>query len=147
VTTIVATKCAGVAPAPREDTPLRAAAEHAIAESAAAWNGFAPQSALEATWTLIGATNAYLEGLAPWKMEPGDELDAVMGDALEAIRLVAILITPAMPSVAEEIWRRIGLTGAPSDEVFATSTAWGQYHSDETIEKGEPLFPRMKSDE
>jgi methionyl-tRNA synthetase len=147
VTTVVATKCDGVAPAPREDSPLRAAAEIAMSESATAWNAFAPQSALEATWGLIGATNAYLEQLAPWKMEPGDELNAVMGDALEAIRLVAILATPAIPTTCEEIWRRIGLSGAPSDEVFATSTTWGQYHSDATIQKGQPLFPRMKSDE
>jgi methionyl-tRNA synthetase len=80
-------------------------------------------------------------------MEPGAELDAVMGDALEAIRLVAILISPAMPSVAAEIWRRVGLSGAPSDEVFTSSATWGQYRSDATIRKGEPLFPRMKSDE
>jgi len=73
-------------------------------------------------------------------------LNAVMGDALEAIRLVAILATPAMPKVGEEIWRRIGLDGAPSDEVFSVSAIWGQYRSDATIQKGEPLFPRMKSD-
>ena len=51
-------------------------------------------------------------------MEPGDDLNAVMGDALEAIRLVAILASPAMPSICEEIWRRIGLSGAPTDEEF-----------------------------
>jgi methionyl-tRNA synthetase len=147
VTTIVAAKCDGAAHAGRDDSPLRSHAEEAVAESAKAWNAFAPQSALEATWGLIGATNAYLEQLAPWKMEPGAELDDVMGDALEAIRLVAILATPAMPKVCEEIWRRIGLAGAPSDEVFATSTAWGQYRTVTRIEKGEPLFPRMKSDE
>jgi methionyl-tRNA synthetase len=146
VTTVVATKCNGAAPTPREDSPLRAPAELAIEENAKAWDGFAPQSALEATWGLIGATNAYLEQLAPWKMDAGAELDAVMGDALEAIRIVAILATPAMPKTCEEIWRRIGLTGLPSDEVFATSSVWGQYRSDATIQKGEPLFPRMRSD-
>jgi methionyl-tRNA synthetase len=146
VTTVVATKCDGVAPTPREDSPLRGPAELAIHESATAWNAFAPQSALEATWGLIGATNAYLEQLAPWKMEPGADLNAVMGDALEAIRLIAILTTPAMPKVCEEIWRRIGLSGAPSDEVFAVSATWGQYRSAATIQKSEPLFPRMKSD-
>jgi methionyl-tRNA synthetase len=146
VTTVVATKCDGAAPTPRDDSPLRAPAELAITDSAQAWNSFAPQSALEATWGLIGATNAYLEQLAPWKMEPGAELDAVMGDALEAIRLVAILATPAMPKVCEEIWRRIGLSGAPSDVVFSSSATWGQYQSDVTITKGEPLFPRMKGD-
>jgi methionyl-tRNA synthetase len=79
-------------------------------------------------------------------MEPGADLSAVMGDALEAIRLVAILVSPAMPTVAEEIWRRIGLAGSPSGEVFASSATWGQYRSTATIAKGEPLFPRMKSD-
>ena len=147
VTTIVATKCDGVAPTPREDSALRGPAELAIVDSATAWNGFAPQSALESTWGLIGATNAYLEQHAPWKMEPGADLNAVMGDALEAIRLVAILTTPAMPKVCEEIWRRIGLTGSPCDEVFSSSSTWGQYRSDATIQKGEPLFPRMKSDQ
>jgi methionyl-tRNA synthetase len=60
---------------------------------------------------------------------------------------VAILAAPAMPSVCEEIWRRIGLDGAPTDVVFSESTTWGRYRSDATITKGEPLFPRMKSDE
>ncbi|HUZ40415.1 MAG TPA: methionine--tRNA ligase [Acidimicrobiales bacterium] len=151
VTTIVATKLGGVAPKPRADSALRAPAELAIADSATAWNGFAPQSALEATWGLIGATNAYLEAFAPWKMEPGAELEAVLGDALEAIRIVAILASPAMPKTCEEIWRRIGLSGAPDGESLRTDPvsvkeAWGQYRSDAKIQKGEPLFPRMKSD-
>jgi methionyl-tRNA synthetase len=146
VTTIVATKCEGVGPAPRDVSPLRGEAETAIHETASAWNGFAPQSALEATWGLIGATNAYLEQHAPWKMEPGDDLNAVMGDALEAIRLVAILASPSMPATCQEIWHRVGLAGSPSDEVFAKSATWGQYRASATIEKGEPLFPRMKSD-
>jgi methionyl-tRNA synthetase len=147
VTTVVASKCAGIAPTPLADSTLRAAAEAAIAESAKSWNGFAPQSALEATWGLIGATNAYLEEFAPWKMETDPELMAVLGDALEAIRLVAILASPAMPKTCEEIWRRIGLSGSPTDIVFGESATWGQYRSDATIHKGEPLFPRMKSDE
>ena len=147
VTTVVATKCDGVAPKPREDSALRAPAELAVAENLRSWDAFAPQSALEATWVLIGATNAYLEQHAPWKMDPGAEVMAVMGDALEAIRIVAILVSPAMPTVAEEIWRRIGLEGAPIDGDFAANATWGRYRSDATIKKGEPLFPRMKSDE
>ncbi len=147
VTTIVATKSDGKAATPDAKSPLRESAALAVARSAEAWNAFAPQSALEATWELIGATNAYLEDRAPWKMEAGSALDFVMGDALEAIRLIAILVSPAMPKVSQEIWRRIGLDGAPNDEAFATSSTWGQYQSDVMIQRGEPLFPRMKSDE
>ena len=52
-------------------------------------------------------------------MEPGEALGAVMASALEAIRLVSILASPAMPGVCEEIWRRIGLAGTPTDAAFA----------------------------
>ncbi|HEY1222793.1 MAG TPA: methionine--tRNA ligase, partial [Acidimicrobiales bacterium] len=77
----------------------------------------------------------------------GEIVDAVMGDALEAIRLVAILASPAMPGVCEEIWRRIGLGGTPTDTDFAAASAWGQYRGERPIEKGAPLFPRIKNDE
>jgi methionyl-tRNA synthetase len=143
---VVSSKCAGLGPRPREDSALRRDAQIAIDESVAAWNRFAPQSALEATWGLIGATNAYLETHAPWKLEPGDEVDAVMGDALEAIRLVAILITPAMPTVAQEIWRRIGLDASPTSEQFDLNARWGLYPGHTTVVKGAPLFPRIASE-
>jgi methionyl-tRNA synthetase len=146
VTTVVSSKCAGVGPEPSPDSALRFEAERAIEDTASAWNRFAPQSALEATWGLIGATNAYLEQHAPWKMEPGDAVNAVMGDALEAIRLVAILATPAMPAVCEEIWRRIGLSGTPADQSFEKGVTWGLYGGGARVEKGAPLFPRIKSD-
>ena len=145
VTTIIATKCDGVGPAPQENSELAAAAQTAIGDAQSAWNRFAPNFALEATWGLIGATNAYLEQRAPWKMEPGEELNAVMGNALEAIRLVSILATPAIPQVCAVIWSRIGLEGAPTDEVFSTSARWGRYRAVHPITKGEPLFPRIKA--
>jgi methionyl-tRNA synthetase len=147
VTTVVKSKCNGVGPVPRSDSSLRVDAEAALSAAATAWEAFAPQRALEVTWELLGATNAYLEQHAPWKLDAGEEVDAVMGDALEAIRLVAILISPAMPGVAEEIWRRIGLSDSPTTQAFSTSATWGQYPGGVEVVKGDPLFPRIKSDE
>jgi methionyl-tRNA synthetase len=146
VCTVVANKCEGRGPSPESNSSLRAQAESAIEANIEGWTRFNPQSALEATWSLIGATNAYLEAHAPWKMEPGEALDTVMGDALEAIRLVSILASPAMPGVCEEIWRRIGLAGTPTDAAFAESRVWGQYRGEGIIEKGAPLFPRISSE-
>ena len=144
VTTVVGSKCAGLGPRPAATSGLRAEAEEIIARASAAWERCAPQSALEATWQLIGATNAYLEQHAPWKMDAGAALDVVMGDALEAIRLVTILTSPAMPGVCEEIWRRIGLAGRPSEVNFEMSARWGVYPGGLPVDKGAPLFPRIK---
>ncbi|MGC2484903.1 MAG: methionine--tRNA ligase [Acidimicrobiales bacterium] len=146
VAAVVGAKCAGVGPRPQPDSSLRPIAETNLARAADAWEVFAPQRALEATFDLVSATNAYLEVHAPWKMEPGSDVDSVMGDALEAIRLVTILLSPAMPSIAKEIWRRIGLSGEPDGVAFDAAAIWGQYPGG-SVEKGQPLFPRITGEQ
>ena len=61
-------------------------------------------------------------------MEPGPALDAVLGDALEVLRIVAVLASSRDPDdAAEEIWRRIGLAGTPGDQRLPDAAAWGGY--------------------
>jgi methionyl-tRNA synthetase len=112
--------------------------------TADAWDRLAPGEALEATWRLIRETNAYLEAHEPWKAEAGPEVDTVMGDALEALRIVAVLASPAVPLAAAETWRRLGLPGAPADQRLPGAAAWGGYPGGLAVEKGAPLFPRRK---
>ncbi|MGH9164444.1 MAG: methionine--tRNA ligase [Acidimicrobiales bacterium] len=142
VTTVVAGKCGGVGPAPRPDSPLADVAAYAYQATASAWDRVAPNEALEATWRLIRETNTYLEANEPWKAEPGPALDAVLGDALEALRIVAVLASPAVPASAQEVWRRIGLPGAVVDQRLPAAAAWGGYPGGLPVEKGQPLFPR-----
>ena len=142
VTTVVGSKCGGVGPAPSPGSPLAAVAGAAYQAAARAWDRLAPSEALEATWRLIRETNAYLESNAPWKAEPGPAVDAVLGDALEVLRLVAVLASPAVPSAAAEIWRRIGLPGGPAQQRLPEAAGWGGYPGGLPVEKGPPLFPR-----
>lgn len=144
VTTVVANKLDGHAPQPASDSPLALFATHALNRAEASWNEFAPQDALEAVWSLIHETNARLEVVAPWKLEPGEELESVLGDALECLRLVCITIYPVMPDTSCEVWTRIGLAGSPNDQGALSSLTWGLYRSARTIKKGTPLFPRRK---
>jgi len=143
VATVVGSKCDGIGPAPDPGSPLRAAAATAVEASVAAWESFAPHEALEATWRLIGAANAELEATAPWKAEPGT-VDDVLGSALEALRIVTLLISAAMPATADEIWARIGLPGSPADELLPAAAEWGGYPGGLVVTKGDPLFPRRK---
>ena len=142
VATVVGKKCDGVGPAPRADSPLAEAAAEAVAGTIAGWADVQPSRALDATWSLIRATNAYLEANEPWKAEPGAVVDAVMGDALEALRIVTVLASPALPATCQAVWQRLGLPGQVSDQRLPEAATWGLYPGGTTVVKGDPLFPR-----
>src|SRR5207253_8387519 len=145
VATVVDKKCGGVGPPPRDGSPLQQVATEAYAATTDAWDRVAPHEALAATWGLIHETNAYLETNEPWKVDPGPVVDAVMGDALEALRIVAVLAWPAMPSTCEEIWRRLGLPGSVAEQRLPDAVRWGGYPGGLAVEKGAPLFPRKQA--
>jgi methionyl-tRNA synthetase len=143
VATVVAKKCGGVGPAPTAGSPLAAVAAEVYAVAADAWERLVPSDALEATWRLIREANAYLEANEPWKMEPGPALDAVLGDALEVLRIVAVLASPALPGTCRQLWTRIGLDGSPDEQRLPEAAGWGGYPGGRTVTKGDALFPRL----
>ena len=146
VATVVGKKCDGVGPAPDPSSPLAAATVEVVAAASDAWDRFRPDEALEATWRLIREANAHLETNEPWRAEPGPDVDRVLGDALEVLRIVAILASPALPSTVKEIWSRIGLDGAPADRRVPDDVTWGGYPGGLPVTKGDPLFPRLRVD-
>ncbi|MGH9245206.1 MAG: methionine--tRNA ligase [Acidimicrobiales bacterium] len=143
VATVVGSKCGGVGPAPAQGSPLAPVAAEVYEAAARAWANVQPSVALEATWRLVRETNAYLEANEPWRMDPGPEVDAVLGDAVEALRIVAVLASPAVSKAADDIWHRIGLAGSPRDVRLPDAAAWGGYPGGLPVDKGPSLFPRL----
>jgi methionyl-tRNA synthetase len=146
VATVVGRKSGGIGTAPRADSPLAEAAAEAYEATAAGWAALQPSDALAATWRLVRATNAFLEANEPWRADPGPAVDVVLGDALEALRIVAILASPAVPHAAQAIWDRIGLPGRVEDQRLPEAAAWGGYPGGLPVVKGDPLFPRKQSE-
>ena len=148
VAAVVGSKCGGIGPAPRPAAPgvrLSEVATQVVEAWRDAWERFAAHDALEVTWRLVRAANFELETAEPWKLPPGPALDAALGDALEALRIVAVLVSPVMPGTAAELWARIGLAGRPDEPGKAGpngSLGWGGYPGDLRVMKGAPLFPR-----
>lgn len=142
VATVVGKKCDGIGPAPDPSSALAAVAAEAVEQATQAWHDVQPSKALDATWSLIRATNAHLEAHEPWKAEPGPQVDAVMGDALEALRIVSILASPAVPGSCQTVWERIGLPGQVTDQRLPQAVVWGGYPGGLPVVKGDPLFPR-----
>ncbi len=145
VATVVGSKCGGTGPAPEAASRMAGVASEVLVEATEAWDAGQPNSALEATWRLIRETNAELERVEPWKADPGPAVDAVLGSALEVLRIVSLLIVPAMPKTADALWSRIGLPGSPADERLPAAASWGGYPGGLPVEKGPPLFPRRKA--
>ncbi|HLH27507.1 MAG TPA: class I tRNA ligase family protein, partial [Acidimicrobiales bacterium] len=141
-TTVVGTKCGGVGPAAPLGHRLDEVASAVLEEATEAWEAGQPHAGLESTWRLIRETNAELEATEPWKEDPGPGVEATLGAALEALRIVAVLVAPAMPATAEEVWRRIGLEGRVADQRLPSAAAWGGYPAGRPVAKGPPLFPR-----
>jgi methionyl-tRNA synthetase len=64
--------------------------------------------ALEEIWEFIRAANKYVNEKEPWKLK-GKELAHVLYNLLEAVRVIAILISPFMPETAEKIFAQLGV--------------------------------------
>jgi methionyl-tRNA synthetase len=144
VSAVVSQKCGGIGPAPRAESPLAPLASEVYDAAAAAWEKVAPSDALEAAWRLVRAANAMLEEAEPWRAPPSPEVDAVLGDALEVLRIVAVLASPALTRASAEIWRRIGLTQPVAEARLPDAARWGGYPGGLAVERGGPLFPRHR---
>ncbi|MGH8919330.1 MAG: methionine--tRNA ligase, partial [Actinomycetes bacterium] len=144
VATVVDRKCGGIGPPPDPSSALAGTAADVLRAARDAWDRVAPSEALETTWRLVRETNAALEAAEPWKAEPGPAVDRVLGDAVEALRIVAVLAGPAIPNAAKEIWRRIGLSADPTAPgTLTAAAAWGGYPGGLPVTKGTALFPRI----
>ncbi|MFI5046608.1 MAG: methionine--tRNA ligase [Acidimicrobiia bacterium] len=138
--------CDGVVPDARADGPLRDAAVSAFDVLTDCMTRLDFERGFGAVWDLIRAANAYIEEQQPWALnKAGDTaaVAAVLGDCLEALRIVALLASPLVPHACDDLWRRLGLPGSPTDQRLPDAAAWGLLPAGSTLEKGAPLFPRL----
>jgi methionyl-tRNA synthetase len=140
--------CGGVVPDAREDGPLVDTAAETFTRMTAAMEQLDFSGAFGAVWELIRATNSYIEDRQPWALnKAGDatKTAAVLGDCLEALRIVALLASPLIPNATQELWHRLGQEGRPEDERLPDAAAWGRLPAGNRLDKGAPLFPRLEA--
>ena len=140
--------CGGVVPDARADGPLVAAAGRALTGLTDHLARLDYASGFGAVWDLIRAVNSYIEDTEPWKLHKAGEADAVarvLGDCLEALRIVALLASPVIPRASAALWSRLGLPGTPEDQRLPGAATWGGLPAGSALEKGDPLFPRLEA--
>ncbi len=100
--------------------------------------------ALEIAWGLATRSNAYVEENAPWKLakdpEAAAQLDAVLYNLADSLRVLAILISPVLPQASKGILTQLGLP----DTLDLTQAVWGVLPDGHNLGNPEVLFPRIE---
>lgn len=140
--------CAGVIPEAATwdsvDEELRSMALNAAEKVEKQMDKFAFNMALEEIWTVVRRANKYIDEKTPWILAKDEsrkaELDTVMKNLAEAIRIVSVLIEPFMHSTAREIRKQLGMSTLQADweEAFTFDVLAGA-----RVQKGRVLFPRL----
>ncbi len=94
---------------------------------------------LDIIWDLIKKANSYVEQSKPWilaKEDPG-KLGCVLANLFRVLRAVGWLIYPFMPSASGQVFEQLGISPACVDDI-----KWNKEISFNSINKGEPLFPK-----
>jgi methionyl-tRNA synthetase len=105
--------------------------------------------ALEAIFEFVNVVNRYLEQRAPWKAakRPGaeQEVATTLYTSCEALRCIALLISPFLPETGAEILERLGIGGAlEGASLLDDVRRWGALQPGTPTTKGAPLFPRVE---
>ena len=140
--------CSGIVPAATTndqiDDDLKAIAIGAASKVEEQMDRFAFNMALEEIWILVRRANKYIDEKTPWVLAKDEdkkaELDTVMLNLAEAIRIISILIYPFMHTTSKEIRKQMGLWYADVawDDAFVFEAMGG-----EQVKKGNAIFPRI----
>jgi methionyl-tRNA synthetase len=149
--TMIQKYCGGVVPAApvrdEIDDELISLATGAAAKVGEKMDEFQFNLALEEIWVVIRRANKYIDEKTPWVLAKDearkDELDTVMRNLAECLRIVSVLIVPFMHTTSDRMRDQLGLADVPAvwEDAF-------EFYKMEGAEchKGEQLFPRLDID-
>ncbi len=103
-------------------------------------------NALEEIWKFVRRTNKYIDETMPWALAKDEakkaELDTVLYNLIESIRIISVLIQPFMHHTSRGIWQQIGLDEGEKT-VWESSKIFGLTEAGSMVKKGKSLFPRI----
>ena len=139
----------GILAGPKEPSgPLSSRAKEMTEEVRGFMEGLAFHRALGRIWDFIGEMNRFVDEKAPWILardkERKGELEGILNDLGEGLRIVALHLAAFMPTTARGMWRQLGLSGTPEEQVGGDLWRWGVQQGAREIRKGGALFPRIE---
>ena len=110
---------------------------------------FAFHKALVAIWEFISHLNKYIDVTAPWelakKKSSRKQLEALIYNLLEGLRIISGLIYPIMPDTAKLMQRHLGLDPEAPFYMLDQLRTWQTIPPGTKLLKSIALFPRIDS--
>jgi methionyl-tRNA synthetase len=143
------------------DGRLGGAWHTALGTYEARFRAYLLHDALGALWEFVGAANRFVDAEQPWAIakvaKAGDEqalvrLRGILGDLVEACRLVALAAAPFIPNTAPRVLAQLGYgyvygpdgNGGPP---LVDELRWGAHAAGPgRLAAAEPLFPRLETE-
>ena len=126
---------------------VHAAAVRAVEAHDAAAERLHFADALAAVFSLVDAANKHYQATQPWKLAKDPANAQAVADSLyaglEALRIVAHLLWPYMPDIADAICAQLGLP-SPAHAPWPEVARWGLLEPGRRVHAGAPLFPRLE---
>jgi methionyl-tRNA synthetase len=108
---------------------------------------FAFHQALVAIWEFIGRMNKYIDATTPWalakKKSDRKQLEVIIYNLLEGLRIISGLIYPIMPNTAATMQKHLGLDAQEPFYHLDALKSWKTIASHTQLPKSISLFPRI----
>ena len=112
------------------------------------------KQACEEIFTLINASNKYIDDSAPWslfKQGKQNEVELVLYAVLESVRLSAYLLSPIIPNLSNDIYQQLGFdldfnnkTQIKQPNIFEQHSQWGELSANSNLGKARPIFAKIE---
>lgn len=118
---------------------LQTSAESLAEDYIKHFEAFEIDKACAAVWTLVRATNRYLNESEPWRVakENPERLEQILYNVTESLRFLSVLLEPIIPKTAAKIREQFGFP-----EPSLKDLEWGTV-LDTKVKETPPLFPKI----
>ena len=111
------------------------------------YDAFQFSLAIQQIWQFISEVDAYLVQEKPWKIANDplcrNQLQNVLYNSAEALRIVTALAHPVLPDATQTIWRHLGQTTSLESYQLG-GLGWGGLQPGTRISKPQSVFPRLE---
>jgi methionyl-tRNA synthetase len=151
----------GQRPDPGSGGPLPSGWPSVVDAVGVSIDGCLLHEALAAIWSFVGEANRFVDAEKPWELnkavKAGDEAAAdrlrlVLGDLVEACRVIGLAAAPFLPGSASRVLAQLGYTypyGADGNggPPLGDELRWGAHAGEPgTLTEAQPLFPRLETE-